>query len=377
VSDAQIPSLIGDIYDAALDPSRWSDVLGKAQDFVGGSAAWLFSKDAKSRTGIAFYHGGDLNPHYTQLYFEKYIKFDPFTTAQVLAEIGEPISTVDTMPHRELYETRFYEEWRKPQCLVDFVTTVLDKTTTGAAMFGVFRKEEHGVVDDEARWCMRQIAPHIRRAVLIGRAIELKTAEAATLADTLDGLSAAMFLVDVAGRVIHANTSGEIMLAEGPVRRAACGKLVPADPDAARALSEIFAAAGEGDAALGIKGIAVPLTAPDGEQYTLHVLPLTCGARRQAAKGFSAVAAVFVRKASLEAPSPPEIIARRFNLTPTELRIMLGIVQIGGVPEIADALGIGESTVKTHLHRVFGKTGASRQADLVKLVAGFSNPLVN
>jgi predicted ArsR family transcriptional regulator len=46
------------------------------------------------------------------------------------------------------------------------------------------------------------------------------------------------------------------------------------------------------------------------------------------------------------------------------------------VPETARALGVTEATVKTHLHRLFGKTGAVRQADLVKLVAGFSNPLV-
>ena len=41
------------------------------------------------------------------------------------------------------------------------------------------------------------------------------------------------------------------------------------------------------------------------------------------------------------------------------------------------AEGIAETTVKTHLHRVFAKTGVSRQADLVKLAAGFSNPLVH
>jgi DNA-binding NarL/FixJ family response regulator len=45
------------------------------------------------------------------------------------------------------------------------------------------------------------------------------------------------------------------------------------------------------------------------------------------------------------------------------------------VPDAALALGIGEGTVKTHLHRLFGKTGAKRQADLVKLVAGFSSAL--
>jgi hypothetical protein len=52
-------------------------------------------------------------------------------------------------------------------------------------VFGVFRKKEHGIVDDDTRWRVRQVAPHIRRAVLIGRAIERKTAEAATFADTV------------------------------------------------------------------------------------------------------------------------------------------------------------------------------------------------
>ncbi|MGZ3349601.1 MAG: helix-turn-helix domain-containing protein, partial [Xanthobacteraceae bacterium] len=69
------------------------------------------------------------------------------------------------------------------------------------------------------------------------------------------------------------------------------------------------------------------------------------------------------------------LIARTFELTPAELRVLLGIVEVGGVPETAENLGVAETTVKTHLHRVFAKTGASRQADLVKLAAGFSNPL--
>jgi DNA-binding CsgD family transcriptional regulator len=75
-------------------------------------------------------------------------------------------------------------------------------------------------------------------------------------------------------------------------------------------------------------------------------------------------------------PSPPEVIAKTFNLRPSELRVLLAVVEVGGVPETAAALGIGEGTVKAHLHRVFNKTGTSHQADLVKLVAGFANPLV-
>ena len=60
-----------------------------------------------------------------------------------------------------------------------------------------------------------------------------------------------------------------------------------------------------------------------------------------------------------------------------EGRPLLAIVEVGGISETAATLGVAESTVKTHLHRLFAKTGATRQADLVKLVASYASPLAN
>ena len=74
--------------------------------------------------------------------------------------------------------------------------------------------------------------------------------------------------------------------------------------------------------------------------------------------------------------SSPDVIRRAYQLTPTELRVLLAIVNIGGIPEVATALGVADTTIKTHVGRLFKKTGAGRQADLVKVVAGFSTPLV-
>jgi DNA-binding CsgD family transcriptional regulator len=244
-------------------------------------------------------------------------------------------------------------------------------------MFGIFRRERDGRVDDEMRRRMRLVAPHIRRAVLMGRVIDLRTAEAPSYADTLDGIRDAMLLVDGHGRIVHANASGHALLAEGSLLHAIGGKLAVFEANAEQTLHEIFANADYGDVAVGITGIAVALTARNGERYIAHVLPLTSGARRKAGASYSAVAALFVHKAAAAAtPSSPEIIAKTFGLTPSELRVLLGIVEVGGVPETAEALGIAETTVKAHLHHVFAKTGTNRQVDLVKLVAGFSNPLV-
>ena len=120
----------------------------------------------------------------------------------------------------------------------------------------------------------------------------------------------------------------------------------------------------------------MPLTGRSGEHYVAHVLPLSAGARRLAGADDRAVAAVFVQKASRDLPSLHHAIAKLYKLTPTERRVLSGIVQVGGVPEVAEAMGISVSTVKTHLRRLFAKTGTDRQADLVKLVAGYANPLV-
>ena len=192
----QVSSLIADIYDAALDPTQWDDILCTARDFVGGAAAAVFSKDASSKSLNVYYQCGGVDPHYQQLYVDQYAKLDPSTTVHVMAEIEQPISTADIMALDEFTNTRFYQEWGRPQGLVDTVCAVLDRSATGAAMFGVFRQTRHGLADDDMRWRMRQIVPHIRRAMLIGRAIDLKTAEASAFADTLDGISAGMFLVD-------------------------------------------------------------------------------------------------------------------------------------------------------------------------------------
>ena len=369
----RLSALIGVIYDAALDAGLWPDVLARCAEFIGGPAAALFSKDAASKTGNVAYYAG-IEDHYKHLYFEKYIK--PLTVGHYFATVEEPVSVGDIIPYDEFLETRAYREWGKPQGFIDVLNVALDKTATSAAMFCVFRHERNGPIDGEMRQRMRLLTPHLRRAALIGRVITLKTAEAASFADTFDGFKDSLLLVDAQGNIVHANASGHALLAEGIVLRAAGRRLTSDDPDTDTALHATFAAAAEGDDAVGIKGVAVLLVSRNAERYVAHVLPLTSGARREVSRSYSAAAALFIHKAVLDTPSPPEVIAKSYKLTPTELRVLLAVVEIGGVPEVAEALGIAETTVKTHLGRIYEKTATARQADLVKLVAGYSNSLV-
>ncbi len=110
-----------------------------------------------------------------------------------------------------------------------------------------------------------------RRATLIGKTIDLKQAEAATFADTLDGLSAGLFLVDARGRIVHANMAARELLDAKTVLRSAQGQLMASDPQANQSLRAIFTFADGGDDALGIKGIDLPLPAQHGPPYVAHV----------------------------------------------------------------------------------------------------------
>jgi len=319
--------------------------------------------------------GGD-DPYYSRLYNETYVKLNPaVTTAVIQTKIGEVYAYLDLLPQDEYRRSRLYKEWAAPQGYIDSVLVTLDKSATSFAAVVVMRHERHGLVDAAARWRMGLLAPHFCRAVAIGKVIDLNKVEAASLADALDGLAAGMFLVDADARVVHANTRGHAMITDGDILKDIGGKFSAMDLRADQSLRDVFAAADAGDAAVGAKGIAVPLMTRDGERWVADVLPLTSGARREAGASYAAVAAVFVRKAALDLPSPLQTLAELYKLTPAELRVAMAIIEIGGVPDVAPVLGISETTVKTHLQRVFEKTGTNRQADLVKLVAGFMSPL--
>jgi len=367
----QLSDLISLVYDAAIDQSLWENAIESVAYFVGGVGAGLFWKDTDAQHVSAPHRFGIVWPLPAALFRQIY----PAAVGHFLAEIEQPIVTADLMPYDELTATGFYQEWARPQGFIDFVSAVLDRSATSVAMFGVFRHERDGFVDDETRHRMRLIAPHIRRAVMIARMFDLRIAEAATFADTLDGLDAGLFLVDARGRLIHTNAAGQAILDAGDILHNVGGRLVACDAKVNQTLRGVFAAVEQGDAALGTKGIAVPLIGRDGERYIAHALPLTSGARRRAGVIYTAVAALFVRKAALAMSSRSEVIGKIFKLTPTELRVLLAIVEVGGVPEVAAALGVADTTVRTHVGRLFEKTGVTRQADLVKLVAGYATPM--
>jgi DNA-binding CsgD family transcriptional regulator len=366
----KFPDLIEDIYDAGLEPARWNDVVVGIRDFVGGSACGLFSKDSISKFGVTHYYCG-VDPHFIQLYSETHSQFDPL---QTLPRFGDVVSIPDLVVYDEYRRGRFYQEWLRPQGCVDVANVVLEKSNPSCPILMAVIPGKR-LMDAEMRRRIGLVVPHAHRALMVNKALESQSAKTAVFADMLNGLRAGVFLLDASCHILHANIAGECMLEADDVLRSIGGQLVARDAAANEALRKTFV--DERSVAAGASSKALLLTAHDGERYLAHVLPLAAVMRNGTGRTVKAVGALFVRKVGLESHTFADLVARTFNLTPAELRVLLAIVEVGGVPEAAQALRCAETTVKTHLYRVFAKTGASRQADLVKLAAGFSSPLMN
>jgi DNA-binding CsgD family transcriptional regulator len=73
---------------------------------------------------------------------------------------------------------------------------------------------------------------------------------------------------------------------------------------------------------------------------------------------------------------PGELFVRRYGITPAESRVLMMNVQGMSAVDAAEALGISEMTVKTHLKNLFAKTGAHRQSDLVRLAMAVLPPVI-
>ncbi len=366
--EQRISDLVGTVYDAALDPSLWTTVLQQASEYLDAMGGIVAAYDL-SLENQTFNAAWGYEEKYLATLAES-LRVQPLMAMTFRLKPGEFGSVVDAMPLVEYYETRAHIEWAKPQGIIDAGQATLDRKPLALSVIGFSRHERNGLIDDVFRQRVRLLVPHFRRAFLVGKTIDLAKVEASALGETLDGLASAVFLVDSRGGLLHANRKGEDMLAAADVISAQNRMLVARQSDVRNRLSEAIATSAHGDAAMPDNSLAISLSA-NGETYSVHVLPLKSG-RRAAAP---AAVAVFIRKATVDFPQPIATLARQYDLTAGETRTLTALMAMGSARDAAMLLGVSDATVKTHLGRIFRKTGTSRQAALVKLVAGHSGPV--
>jgi DNA-binding CsgD family transcriptional regulator len=374
ISTEKLSALIGAIYDCAVAPDRWEATLQSIRAELSFATAVLAVHPLPAGDLTIFATSGIAPEWLGRIwgYGEETLELWGGAARISQFPLDEPIVQSQVTDRATWKDNPWITEWGYPQGLWDAVGFAFarDPTMIGNLTFG--RHRTAGEVGEAELAVLRLIAPHVRRAIAISHLLEVKTLEAVTFASALETLTAGVVLVDEHLGIVHGNAAAGAMLRASDPIRSQQGRLTLAYAAASKALQRAVAARNEID--LGRRGIGIPMRRADGTPCVAHVLPLRAG---QIRPGLAqrAAAAVFVAQAASPPRMPADALALLYDLTPAEARIF-ELIADGQTPsDIAVALGIASSTVKTHLLRVFDKTGCSRQAELVKLAASMSLPV--
>ncbi len=168
-------------------------------------------------------------------------------------------------------------------------------------------------------------------------------------AAALDELEHGLLLLDLSGRILHANHPARRELASQRVLREAQGGALCAANATAHARIRLALHDAERDC----RSI-VELEHPE-ESLSLAFVPLATG---RAGVATDAVLVICSRRPGVQ-PLTLQMYARARGLTPTEQTVLGQLCAGKAAEEIAESQGIRMSTVRTHIKNMRVKTGAA------------------
>lgn len=371
MTPAHLSELIGEVYECALEPSRWNHVIGQIAAAVDASAGVVALHDLKADHGVRMFSNGFPSP-ILQLYGTRLSTQNPIAQAAATRMEGQ-IDTLSTMFRDDTWERSAINRYMlRPLGLRHLLGMAVLRSQQRGVWLGTFRQTRRGDFGPAEIELFQLLAPHITRVMRISDMLDLQAVAVGRLVGVLDRLSAGVFLLDSSGAVVHFNEAAQLLIEKTGLLHLLRGRLVATSPAAAQRLAAAVQAAlsDEFDAQPTQSAIALGDGAL-GETAVATILPL----RGAHASGLDAAAAVFVQHASFAPDISLDAFGALYGLTPAELRVLRELMTASTLSEAAASLGIAYATAKTHLEKIFEKTGMSRQTELMRLVMASAAPL--
>jgi DNA-binding CsgD family transcriptional regulator len=208
------------------------------------------------------------------------------------------------------------------------------------------------------------LRPHIKAA--LQSLLAASPDASANLQATLDALALGVILLSPEGRVVAMNRAAERLLAEnGGLQAGREGLLAEHAADSAR-LKQLVAEATAAPGGAGLEPAGV-LTVSRRNHSPLHLLvsPVR-GFHLDAKRPIRAV--VFAGDPAHGVGPTNDTLRVLFGLTPAECRVAILLADGHSPATIAEMVGVSRNTLKTQMSSIYGKTGTSRQAQLVRLL---------
>jgi len=354
-----IEPLLDGIYDAAVDGNRWPVVLGRLAAHFGSGSAHLSFENVESTRGKLISFGTD--PAFAAHYGEYYVSRNVLWQELVRRRLSTIMCDRQVLPKEELRRSEFYNGFLAPQDCDDLLIAPITQGEQSGTTVTLWRsrRREAWTAKEVARF--RGLVPHLARAVRLGDHFGATEAINAFSAEALYRLGRGLFIVTSSAMVLFANGIAESLLGERSGLKMRHRRLSAEQATQNQTLHQLIATAAQSKA-----GGSMIITCGGASPLLVMVIPIR-------ADGWSAVggqpgAMVVTKELGPGASRPLDAFSRHYGLTPAETRVAGELLVGDGIPGLAARLAISEATARTHRTRVFQKTGARRQAELVRLI---------
>lgn len=365
VSDKHVDRLLDLIYDAATEQGLWRSVLTEIADLTGSQGGILFGQSFQA-SRVYFDYNGRLSEECNRAYKERHMR-NPWSEGMERQSVGRIVLSDEIVPFASLKPTLFFEEVLRPQDVAHNAMVALAAKDDFKAAFNICRSARQGPLGQDGRRFLERLVPHMRRSMRLGFRLEGYKALQRAEYDVLDRLAVGVILLDRRARIIYANTAARALdSSKGPLHLRGAALTAHAPPYSQR-LDEMIRLALCG-APTGSMSVPRP---SDGQLLTI----LVSSVRGRDVGRFAelsmpdAAVLLFIIDPANRSGVPVAWIVDAYGLTPAEAKVALCAASGATIPETARHLNVSPNTIKTHLRKVFAKTGTSRQIELARLMA--------
>lgn len=365
-SERALVDVIDSLHASAYGEVEWSDVLEQLRDFLGASALCIarHAPDLDEIDGM----GTCTDPAFHLKYVTEFQGQNLVWNAAAALPAQTLYHEATLFGRTALRQTRFWNEWMAPQDMIWSIGAKIAEAERGSWLIGVQgggRAEDFDKVDMEA---LDLVLPTLRRVISIRERMGVISAGPDLSRAALDQLAIGVLIVDREGSILSANAAGDeqIRTPGAGLRRTARG-LRARDPAMQRTLLRLLDAACRDQArGAGAGGYLIAHSEQgEGGDVAVHVGPLPMSVARE---HDNAPLAIILIRSLAHTAIAENSLESLFGLTPAEARIAAALALGRSVSAIAEDQGCAINTVRNHLARIFGKTGARQQSELVSLL---------
>ncbi len=359
-------------YAAAVGAGRWEGLLASVCELCGGSNSTIDVVDMGRGQVLAQYNHG-LDPHFAELFAKEHVRDNPLTQAVVQMDNGQISSGRQLIGTAALEGSRFYNDWCVPQGSFDNSISLLAKRGNLYSILQVTYPTSAGFVDQQKTELITSISPHICRAVDVSIKYEQEIAIAQTDKEWISSKGIGMAVVSGSSTILKMNSNFEEVIRRQPDIVSVSGSELVLHPmEAAFQLKLIAGRQGGVGSFQAYVAKPVLVRSKAGDELEIEIFPALSHNPFLQFSDAPPMAHVCIRDLGQMLVRGARELAVRFGLTEAERNALLGIGKARSRTETAQLLNITEHTLKTHLNRLFDKTGTSRQTELLALLNRFS-----